>query len=257
MLLHDRIVSYTDDKCGNRKKHNNLLLLLEKFDAHCKQYRLPYSLAYGSALGCVRNQGFIPWDDDVDIMMKRADYDRFFKTLQEGKSYLSKDCYIQVPLFLPKIYDSASEDNSIHIDVYAIDNAPDGYIKRNLKLLAVQTVKNVILGRCGIDNTVFRKVRKACAIIISFPFGVVRIKESFTAICTKDNSSRTSKVSSYFAGHRSIGKYFPYSMMEKIKYMKFEDIELPVMEDYDMYLTMEYGNDYMTPKTKTGRTIKC
>ena len=50
--------------------------LLERFDAYCKRYGLTYCLCGGTLLGAVRHKGFIPWDDDIDLMMPRDDYER-------------------------------------------------------------------------------------------------------------------------------------------------------------------------------------
>ena len=54
-----------------------LLMVLEDIDAICREYGLKYSLIGGTAIGCMRHKGFIPWDDDVDIAMTRKDYEIF------------------------------------------------------------------------------------------------------------------------------------------------------------------------------------
>ena len=54
-----------------------LLDMLRDFDYVCKKYDLSYFLCGGTAIGAVRHQGYIPWDEDVDIGMPRSDYDRF------------------------------------------------------------------------------------------------------------------------------------------------------------------------------------
>lgn len=57
--------------------------LLVKFDSVCRKHNLQYSLAFGSLLGCVRHNGFIPWDDDIDVVMPRADYEKLKEYINE------------------------------------------------------------------------------------------------------------------------------------------------------------------------------
>ncbi|MDR1421480.1 MAG: LicD family protein [Coriobacteriales bacterium] len=58
--------------------------ILDAFDSYCKQYHLRYWLAFGTLLGAVRHQGFIPWDDDVDVIMPFEDYQRLIALHNEG-----------------------------------------------------------------------------------------------------------------------------------------------------------------------------
>ena len=59
--------------------HQSLLLkMLKDIDMVCRKHRISYQLFAGTALGAVRHHGFIPWDDDVDIVMPRREYERFF-----------------------------------------------------------------------------------------------------------------------------------------------------------------------------------
>ncbi len=251
--MQDRIVSYEGNKYGKRALHNLLLIFLEKFDAHCREYKIPYSLAYGSALGCIRNHGFIPWDNDVDVMMKRADYNRFFDSLKDKETLFARESNVEIPIILPKVCDLTSKEFPIHIDIYAIDNVPDNYVTSSFKLLIVQILKNIILGRCAIKDTLFCKVRRGLAYVISFPFSVEKIKKCLKAICAKDNNIVTHRIGSYYAGHKSIGKYHSSSMLDNLVYVRFEDIELPVVADHHSYLLKEFGSDYLTPKTKSGK----
>ena len=67
-----------DDKCLNLEEiQKHSVKILYALDEICRQEGIKYFLAYGTLLGAVRHNGFIPWDDDIDVQMPREDYDRF------------------------------------------------------------------------------------------------------------------------------------------------------------------------------------
>lgn len=256
MMMRDRIISYSGNDYGVREVHNLLLPFLEKLEDHCRKYQIPYSLAFGSTLGCVRHNGFIPWDDDVDIVMKRADYERFFESLKPGDTVFSKGCRIEFPRHLCKLCDNTSTTIPIFVDLYPADLVPNGRMMRHLKIVAVQMVKNIIIGRCGKKNTLFRKLRKTLAYAISFPFSKESLRNCFQTISQWGNNSSADRISCYSTGRGDMGKYFPSKIFDDIIYRKFEDIKLPIMADFHTYLTIEFGEDYMTPPSKDKRVPK-
>lgn len=68
-----------------RKIQMDILLFVHQF---CIDNHIQYSLAWGTMLGAIRHKGYIPWDDDIDIMMTRPEYDRFCKLFHDGRSIL-------------------------------------------------------------------------------------------------------------------------------------------------------------------------
>ena len=68
------------------------ILLL--FDTLCKEHNLTYFLMHGTLLGAVRHKGFIPWDDDIDVVMPREDYDKFLKLAGE----IEQPYFLQTPI---------------------------------------------------------------------------------------------------------------------------------------------------------------
>ena len=61
--------------------------ILKDIHSFCQKENIKYSLAYGTLIGAIRHRGFIPWDDDVDIMMPRPDYERFIRTYHSAQGY--------------------------------------------------------------------------------------------------------------------------------------------------------------------------
>ena len=83
-----------EEKCGylvtaERKKLFSVLLdMLYQFDRVCQKHGLVYFIMYGTLLGAVRHKGFIPWDDDMDVVMPREDYEKFMRLKDEFKEPL-------------------------------------------------------------------------------------------------------------------------------------------------------------------------
>ena len=73
-------------KATIREHQNALQVLLRAFDSVCQKHKIQYMLFAGTALGAVREGGFIPWDDDLDVVMLRSEYDRFLAVAGEVSS---------------------------------------------------------------------------------------------------------------------------------------------------------------------------
>lgn len=83
--LLPKVFLQAEERCGfliseKRKRLFSVLLeMLYQYDQVCRKHNLTYYLIYGSLLGAVRHKGFIPWDDDLDVAMPRADYEKFIR----------------------------------------------------------------------------------------------------------------------------------------------------------------------------------
>lgn len=87
------------------QQHQAVLLeMLCQVDKICRKYDIPYTLFSGTALGAVRHEGFVPWDDDLDVIMLRRDYRRFLQVApgELGENYfLQKEFSQHWPMFFP------------------------------------------------------------------------------------------------------------------------------------------------------------
>ena len=115
----------------------NILLDVDKV---CKKHNITYYLGEGSLLGAVRHKGFIPWDDDLDILMKRDDYEKFLKIAQfeMGENYEIQhpstvysywSPFIKVRLlgnqkFRQKHIAHLTENNGPYIDIFPMESVP-------------------------------------------------------------------------------------------------------------------------------------
>ncbi len=123
------------------------LEILKQIDQLCRKYSISYSLYAGTLLGAVRHQGFIPWDDDLDICMSRADYQRFLQAWEEVRpvGYILQNkenspefsqSFSKIrknhTCFLETKWEIGRYHTGIYVDVFPIDRIPEGHLKRRL-----------------------------------------------------------------------------------------------------------------------------
>ena len=130
-----------------RQLQLTMLEILKVFDSFCREHDLKYSLYAGSLLGAVRHQGFIPWDDDLDVCMARSEYDRFLTLWQENPpagyvlqnkenskyfdqsfSKIRKDH----TTFLQDEWQIGNHHTGIFLDVFPIDRIPNSTLRRTI-----------------------------------------------------------------------------------------------------------------------------
>ena len=123
--------------------------ILDYVDKFCEERNIKYSLYAGTLIGAVRHKGFIPWDDDIDIMMLRSDYERFLKELHEEKDSRYKILDFRYDhsyhYAFAKVIDSKTQLREevidpydglgIYIDIFPIDVLPDNKLKIRLVYL--------------------------------------------------------------------------------------------------------------------------
>ena len=146
--------------------HKMILLgIMDKIDSFCRENNIPYFLYGGTLIGAVRHKGFIPWDDDIDVCMLRADYTRFVNSFVDADGRYEVICPDNDPkYYLPmvKVIDNktlvsehvpGAEPIGVYLDIFPIDNCPGDYddackFARRLKFYrSVVTVKNLALSK--------------------------------------------------------------------------------------------------------------
>lgn len=122
----------------NIEEYKNVVLqVMVKLDKFCREHELRYMLAYGSLLGAVRHGGFIPWDDDMDILMPREDYDKLRELLRDndlGLRFLDIETCPETIYSFGKVCDANTElweDNfqtvpgmGAYVDIFPLDHLP-------------------------------------------------------------------------------------------------------------------------------------
>ena len=121
------------DKNILKKLQSNQLDILKDFIEICKKYNLTYFMVFGSALGATRHNGFIPWDDDVDVIMSRSEYERFFS---EAASDFDEACYFvqrEHSAHWPMPYAKLRRNNTTCIEknAYRLNTASHNIMKKS------------------------------------------------------------------------------------------------------------------------------
>ncbi|MBE6981887.1 MAG: LicD family protein [Ruminococcaceae bacterium] len=241
-----------------------LLCLLREFDRVCKALDIPYFLFAGTLLGAVRHEDFIPWDDDLDVIMRREDYARFLreapKVLDAERFFLQKEFSEHFPMFFSKLRLNGTtclekyhpKDPQMHqgvyMDIFPCDNAYGNGLGRQLQFLCSKVViaKGLDAEGYDTDSKLKKAVMRACRILPGKPFRrIVRGPKT----PKKQVHCFLGAASSY---RRSI---FSRNFFEKPVELSFANGQYPVPGQYEAVLSTLYG-DYMVIPPKEERKCK-
>lgn len=236
--------------------------ILEKIDEICKKNNLKYSLMDGSLIGAIRHKGFIPWDDDMDIMMPRPDYNKlkqiFLENPVDGLKYMSSE--VQEDFYYPfskvvstkttiKEYKALEiKDYGVFVDIFPIDGVYENKIKRyfqvtSLKILII--LIQISFHEDEISNSKIKKYIKKILSIFAKKIGFKKLVKIANEIMQKCNYTDSKYVTSLYSDiSLKKRKFYDKDFFESVIYKKFENKEFLVIEKYDEYLKDLY-NDYM------------
>lgn len=250
------------------------LCMLKYFHEICEKYRLTYYICGGTLIGAVREQGFIPWDDDVDIMMPRKDYE----WLLENRTRVFKDHYYlydyridkkennprRIPALCDKsvkfIQKQGNKDRIQYLllDIFVLDGMPKGKLRRNLHY-AHFWIWHMLLQLSWYDTTVnqYKTNRNVAEKIAIWLLNHVKIRPKWDSqkLVQKENNvlkkyawDRSDYVCSLLGPcHKK--EILPKKFFSNNVSLKFEDLLVNAPGEYHEFLTHYYGN-YMVPPEK-------
>ena len=231
------------------------LLILKDVRDLCEKHHLRYALYCGTLLGCVRHQGFIPWDDDADLLMPLADYRRFCRLAQEELSdrytfhdyhsgRMSVTCWLKLyrkgTAYYSPYEENCGHDKGISLDIYPLIGAYDGWLgqmQTQAILLQQAMVKKDFRIATSYRTVVHHE--KMLRILDRLPDGfrcgvASLIEKLFWADPEKHELCGT--VDSARFG----GKYH-YRDWNSLIEGQFEDGKFAIPAEYDRFLTKMYG----------------
>lgn len=238
------------------------LKILKCFDDFCKCYNLQYFLAGGTLLGAIRHQGFIPWDDDIDVCMPRKDYLKFIglsSVFENTFSSLIVKSNILNNLSLPftKVIDKrtiidskySKDDNNSHlwIDIFPVDGLPNSIKQVNTIYSACSMYRTILLlndARLGVGTTFIKKYAKYILRPLARIYGKQRCIENIEKIAAQYPYDECKYVGAITWGLYGVGERMLKEEFEKTIEVEFEGYKFPAFSCWDSYLKGLYG-DYM------------
>lgn len=244
---------------------------LAQFTQLCTELNLPYLLLGGSLLGAIRHQGFIPWDDDVDVGLLRADYDRFLAAAP--KRLADSHYFLQTPTSDPnyalsyaKLLDRNTyieEKNNVNnarkgvfIDIFPLDRIPEEPAQQREQLAKFQWYNTRILLQLRyhlVSNPLMK---------LQSPLGADQLADVQALKAARDTvmtqyQARTDlphvkNLASQYAYDKEV---FTVDQVSQLTTVPFENLTVQVPADYATILTTMYG-DYHALPPKTQRTEK-
>jgi len=244
------------------------LEILKDFCDLCEENNIEYFGAGGTAIGAVRHQGFIPWDDDIDVSLLREDYERFLVLAKEqlnDKYYLlTAETSKHYPLMSARLIKRGTKfreecfadldcDLGIFLDIYALDNIPDddkamrrqGYSAWFWgKLLVLTEVSKPVLYISGWKA----RFVKICCMIVYRLFKIFRVSHDFLYNKAKKASTRYSgaetKRVAYFFDPMPFTSIIKREHIFPTKHMEYDGLQVRFMNRTEEYLRTRYG-DFM------------
>lgn len=230
-----------------------MLKMLVAFDKICRDNNIEYFLAGGTLLGAVRHKGFIPWDDDIDVYVKRSDYEKLMKLRYEDDNYeikcykYTKGYYFPYAKIIDKnteLYEDGRIDKNmgIFLDVFPLDYYNSEKDKTFNHPLFHKFLISIIyfVG----DRVLYQKsfspkfILKFLLRLLCFPFKkliISLVEKWFTRFNSGDMYGVT--IADY--------NLWDAEKLEESAFYEFEGYQFNSFKNYDYFLTTQYG-DYMT-----------
>lgn len=241
---------YNPEGSDLRNLQKNLLDILVEFDAFARQNNLTYSISYGTLIGAIRHHGFVPWDDDADIMLTRQEWN-------ELKMHIRPDGYITDSISIEGIVrPELHVRNKGIIDIFIMDYAPSNKVLDQLKgricfliLLILKCKNRIRFHNFGHFKPWLILVPLAYCLPTKM---LVRWKDKVAQWFTPQKMHDEDNVRLYNGDPKALRTIHSYGLVsgEKIN-VDFEGHQLMSIPNYDAFLRVWYGDYMQLPKRPT------
>lgn len=236
-----------------------VLDIAKDVDNLCRENGIEYYLGGGGAIGTIRHKGYIPWDDDLDLLMSYDNYEKFVRVCEEKldkeKYYLDRDTspwafpyckirlkgtYIEEKGDIPKEGDT----NGIFVDVFRLEKSPSSSFWQHWQYYFSKVLVAYNCAHKPYETTsTLKKMMMKCSLVLNV--GIVR--KIIQHQVFRWNNKEVRVLGCFWGTTRFKNSFTETRIYGKPKYLPFEDTKLPVPEFYDEYLTQFFGNYMQLP----------
>jgi lipopolysaccharide cholinephosphotransferase len=239
---------------------------LKEVDRICHAHDITYYFIGGSLIGAVRHQGFIPWDDDIDLAMLRPDYERFTDIC---KTELNEKYFLQNEKTDPFFYQTMSRictlgtfiqeeysnhipfNKSVYLDIFPLDKIPEDGEGQKKQASAIRRIdKLIFLKSCYVYDKGFlnsKRIGKKIVQGLLWPLPYHSLMVQREKIIRQYEEAPSSLVCSTASRYRYEKQIHPVDRFGSPQYLAFEGEYYPVPSDWDGYLKQLYGNYMQWP----------
>ena len=229
------------------------LNMLKEFDKACKEKNLRYYIDGGTLLGAMCYEGFIPWDDDIDLKMPRPDYEKLGEVISLLPSYMSlaipteRDCqYTMSKLIdnrtvLIENQNGMKKTTGVYIDILPMDGHPDNNIKHFQKLQKYNSLFHYSLNGFRDLKQSSSPLTMAKGYLYNFIYKPWNIYSKLTGTAKRYEYDKCNYVGLVIEGDYKKER-FERKNLDNCVYLQFESIVVPAPAEYEKHLQQFYGN---------------
>lgn len=240
-----------------RQLQLNELEMIVEVDRICRENNIRYSLDGGTLLGAIRHKGFIPWDDDADLIFTRHEYARFCRACKKD---LKKDLFFLQEYrtdpyyrwgyaklrhkgteYVRKGQEHMRYRTGVCIDLFVVDHVPDHPVLRRLYYWLNFGIRKVLYAELGMVCEKKRLMRMWYRILYLIPRNwMFQLRNFWAAVCNRHGTRLVSHLLYQYPKRCKYG--MPAECFDDYMEVEFEGMKFPGMKKYDLYLTTHYGD---------------
>lgn len=246
------------------------LQILDELDRICRKHGIKYMVSYGTLIGAIRHNGYIPWDDDVDVCMLRSDYIKFKKVCKQELNhrffyqshdtdpeyyYLFDKIRLNGTVFRESFVSKYDINHGVYIDLLPVDYVPENKILRNLQFLIYQFFRMGVHSKYLMLEARTGKKKFFFSILKIFykPFDLDYLYNGAIKMAVKYDDKRHLYATNFNSVYHQKDT-FRTEMYESLEEHIFEKRSVWIPKYYDEFLRTLYGDYRALPPEKERNT---